>query len=125
MLYPGHGNCKCNRKTTNSKHTDLKTNIRDNLLITAGARAAYMECSRVIDLPSGVDGEEILAEFVTGVVDKYIDERINNPFDEYIENALKERFGIEIRAGINTSIPPEQIKEMIKKSMNWAEDKED
>lgn len=104
---------------------EKQVNLRDNLLVTAGARAAYMECSRVIDLPSGVDGEEILAEFVTGVVDKYIDERINNPFDEYIENALKERFGIEIRADINTSIPPEQIKEMIKKIMKWAEDKED
>lgn len=62
--------------------------FRDNLLITAGARAAYMECSRVIDLPSGSAGEDILSVFITKEVDRYIEEQIDIPFDYYIESKL-------------------------------------
>lgn len=71
---------------------EKQVNLRDNLLVTAGARAAYMECSRIIDLPAGSAGENILAAFVTEAVDKYIDEQIDIPFDEYIENALTKEY---------------------------------
>lgn len=62
--------------------------FRDNLLVTAGARAAYMECSRVITLPSGPAGEDILSVFITKEVDRYIEEQIDIPFDYYIESKL-------------------------------------
>ena len=71
---------------------EKQVNLRDNLLVTAGARAAYMECSRMIDLPAGSVGEDILAAFVTKTVDKYIDEQIDISFDEYIESALTKEY---------------------------------
>ena len=74
---------------------EKQVNFRDNLLVTAGARAAYMECSRIIDLPAGSAGENILAAFVTEAVDKYIDEQIDIPFDEYIESALMSEYCIK------------------------------
>ena len=43
-----------------------------------------MECSRMIDLPAGSVGEDVLAAFGTETVDKYIDEQIDISFDEYI-----------------------------------------
>lgn len=64
--------------------------LRDNLLVTAGARAAYMDCSELIDLPGGVTGEEELAIFLTIAVDHYIEaskEKDIN-FDEFIEQVL-------------------------------------
>lgn len=69
--------------------------IRDNLLVTAGTRAAYMDCMRLISLPGGTIGEDLLAEFVASVCDKYIDEKIDISFDEYIENALTDKYGID------------------------------
>ena len=39
--------------------------IRDNLLVTAGARAAYMNCSDKIGIPEGIEEEFKLAEFLT------------------------------------------------------------
>ena len=71
---------------------DNKNDFRDNLLVTAGVRAAYMECSRMIDLPAGSVGEDALAGFVTEAVDKYIEEPIDIPFDEYIESALMDEY---------------------------------
>ena len=63
--------------------------------MTAGPRAAYMECSRMIDLPAGSAGENILAAFVTEAIDKYIDEQIDIPFDEYIKSALMSEYCIK------------------------------
>ena len=74
-----------NRKRTVNEN---RKKFRDNLLITAGARAAYMECARVITLPSGSAGEDILAHFITNEVDRYIEEQIDIPFDYYIESKL-------------------------------------
>ena len=68
--------------------------FRDDLLITAGKAAAYMECSRVINLPHGTD-EDNLVGFITGAVDKYIDEEIDIPFDYYIESKLLKEYQIK------------------------------
>ena len=68
--------------------------FRDNLLITAGKAAAYMECSRVINLPHGTE-EDNLVGFITGAVDKYIDEEIDIPFDYYIESKLLKEYQIK------------------------------
>lgn len=67
--------------------------FRDNLLVTAGARAAYMHCAGRIELPRGVDGEAKIALFISAVVDRYtIFDRDEN-FDEYIERALRDKYG--------------------------------
>ena len=68
--------------------------FRDDLLITAGKAAAYMECSRVINLPHGTE-EDKLVGFIIGAVDKYIDEEIDIPFDYYIESKLLKEYQIK------------------------------
>lgn len=70
-------------------------NLRDNLFITAGARAIYMETNGDIVLPGGVAGEDELAEFVVDVVDRYISAIPDGvePFDIYIETMLLNKFG--------------------------------
>lgn len=79
-----------------SKHTEVDKNIRNNLLVTMATRAAYMECKGIIELHPGVNGEEELSEFIAYKVDNYINEDMfeNECFDFYIENALKEKYGI-------------------------------
>ena len=74
--------------------TDDHPKFCDDLLITAGKAAAYMECSRVINLPHGTEEDE-LVEFITGAVDKYIDEEIDIPFDYYIESKLLKEYQIK------------------------------
>ena len=66
--------------------------IRDNLLVTAGARAAYMNCSDKIDIPEGIEEEFKLAEFLTKVVDDYLKFDCGN-FDLYLETKLIEKYG--------------------------------
>ena len=68
--------------------------FRDDLLITAGKAAAYMECSRVINLPHGTEEDELVG-FIIGAVDKYIDEEIDIPFDYYIESKLLKEYQIK------------------------------
>ena len=68
--------------------------FRDNLLITAGKAAAYMECSRVINLPHETKEDELVG-FIIGAVDKYIDEEIDIPFDYYIESKLLKEYQIK------------------------------
>ena len=67
-------------------------NIRDNLLITAGARAAYMDDADIIDIPGGLEGEDQLATFITRVVNEYLDGDFGS-FDIWIETALKQAYG--------------------------------
>lgn len=76
---------------------DYKENglIRYNFLVTAGARAAYMDFQGVIDIPKGLDGEDELAYFVGKIVDYYFNELVDVNFDEYIESRLIEEYGKE------------------------------
>ena len=74
--------------------TDDHSKFRDDLLITAGKAAAYMECSRVINLPHGTEEDELVG-FITGAVDKYIDDEIDIPFDYYIESKLLKEYQIK------------------------------
>lgn len=71
-------------------------NIRDDLLVTMGARAAYMHDKDLIKLPSGVEGERELSAFVVTTVNKYIFSPglFDMNFDEYIETALTEKYGV-------------------------------
>lgn len=66
--------------------------LRDNLFITASARAVIMDYTGAISLPTGVAGEDDLATFICNNVDTYINEHIDIPFDEYIEEALINRY---------------------------------
>ena len=68
---------------------------RDNLLVTAGSRAAYMDSFHVINLPYGVEGEAEIANFITKVVDEYIKKDIDESFDIYIEKCLMKEYGKE------------------------------
>ena len=66
--------------------------IRDNLLVTAGARAAYMNYNDKIDIPEGIEEEFKLSEFLTKVVDDYLRLDCGN-FDLYLETKLTEKYG--------------------------------
>lgn len=70
--------------------------LRDDLLVTMGARAAYMHDRGDIELPSGVVGERELSEFVATVVDMYVStsKNFNVSYDEYIEHHLKRKYGV-------------------------------
>ena len=75
----------------------MSCSLRDNLLVTMGARASSMDSLGYIELPDGSRGEDILAIFCCNVVDEYLVER-HSPemdcisFDEYIETALTKEF---------------------------------
>lgn len=70
-----------------------KKELRDNLLVTMGMRAAYMHDRGDIKLPSGLYGEKTVADFISKAVDDYIETDIEDPFDLYIEGALQDEFG--------------------------------
>lgn len=67
--------------------------LRDNLLVTAGARAAYMDRNDTIDIPDGLKGEDDLAIFIARAVDYYLANECGN-FDLYIEERLIRGYGI-------------------------------
>ena len=69
--------------------------IRDNLLVTAGAKAAYMNYNDKIDIPEGIEEEFKLSEFLTKVVDDYLRFDWEN-FDLYLESKLIEKYGVFI-----------------------------
>lgn len=68
--------------------------FRDDLLVTAGTRAAYMDYDETIVLPGGIDGESEIAEFIAGVVDFYLNNETGTYFDDYIETKLIDKYGI-------------------------------
>lgn len=70
-----------------------KVSIRDNMLVTAGTRAAYMDYRGDIEIPCSLDGEDELADFITKMVDAYIKDNDDTPFDWYIENRLMDKYG--------------------------------
>lgn len=68
-------------------------NLRDNLLVTIGSRAAYMETHGDIKLPIGSHGEDALAAFAVKLVEQWLNEETDvMNFDEFIETALEKRF---------------------------------
>lgn len=69
--------------------------IREELLVIAGARAAYMHDANVIDIPEGLESEHKLACDIRRMVDKYLNNHddIDINFDLYIEVALTNSYG--------------------------------
>lgn len=66
--------------------------IRDDLLVTAGARAVHMDYKGEIAIREGLEEENKLAEFLTKVVDYYLSHDCGN-FDLYLEVKLIEKYG--------------------------------
>lgn len=73
--------------------SNKKSEIRDNMLVTIGARAGYMDSMNLISVGGSVHDEEMLAKFAVSVVDEYLAIDSDTPFDEFIENALVKRYG--------------------------------
>lgn len=68
-------------------------NIRDNLLVTIGSRAAYMDVRGDIELPDGSSGEDILSKYAGELADRWINEELDiMSFDEFIETELEKKF---------------------------------
>lgn len=67
-------------------------NIRDNLLVTIGRRAAYMDVLEYIELPAGSNGEDVLADFAVELAEQWMSEDHDMSFDEFIETELEKRF---------------------------------
>ena len=67
--------------------------IRDNLLVTIGSRAAYMDVRGDIKLPEGSEGEDILSAFAVELAERWMKEEPDYfNFDEFIEAELEKRF---------------------------------
>lgn len=66
--------------------------IRDNLLVTAGARAVHMDYRGEIVIREGLEEENKLAEFLAKVIDYYLRVDCGN-FDLYLETKLIEKYG--------------------------------
>lgn len=71
----------------------MMANLRENLLVTMALYAGEMNAHNNIDLPSGNEGEDALADFCAGCVDAYLDNEHHITFDEYAEQCLVDRFG--------------------------------
>lgn len=76
--------------------------MREHLMVIMGARAAYMDCEGIIDIPEGLEAEGNLVWFVRKTVERYIREATDgkdNNFDEYIETALIEEYAVMLTPG--------------------------
>lgn len=89
-LYLGMDVKRCDRCEYKSERS-----LRDDLLVTAGARAAYMEDVNYITLPHDVDGEAKLAESISRMIDCYLNQvRYRDIcYDDYIETELMKEYG--------------------------------
>ena len=67
--------------------------IREELLVIAGARAAYMHDANVINIPEGLEGEHKLACDIRRMVGAYLTSNDDINFDLYIEVALTQSYG--------------------------------
>lgn len=68
------------------------TSLRDDLLVTAGSRLAYMDCKGLVDIPEGVEGEHQIAKFIAASVDYYLHSLEDYIFDEFIEDVLLSKY---------------------------------
>lgn len=69
----------------------MSATIRENMLVTMGMYAGELAQQHAIQLPSGNDGEDMLADFCVKCVDDYV-EGFDLPFIEYAEDCLLRRF---------------------------------
>lgn len=69
-----------------------RSDIRDNLLVTAGCRAGSMSGLHYVVLPDGLSGEDELAAILTKAVDFYMTFKVDESFDLYIEDVIIKEF---------------------------------
>ena len=69
--------------------------LRDDLLVTAGSRVAYMDVGNMVKPPEGADGEREISLVVAKAVDNYINNNIDEPYDLYIEDVIMKEYGAE------------------------------
>lgn len=69
-----------------------RSDIRDNLLVTAGCRAGLMSELHPLVLPDGLSGEDELARILAKAVGFYMMFKVDKPFDLYIEEIILEEF---------------------------------
>ena len=69
--------------------------FRDDLLVTAGSRIAYMDVCNMVKLPEGPDGEREISIVIAKAVDNYINNDIDEPYDLFIEDIFIKEFGVE------------------------------
>lgn len=67
---------------------------RDNMLTTAGAIAGYLHATDVIDIPAGAPGENIMAAYITNIVNNYNKLDYDISFEEHIKSLLIHAFGV-------------------------------
>ena len=65
--------------------------IRDNLLVTVGSRAAYMDHAGYIQLTAGSVGEDVMSNFASEIVEVWLRTECDTCFDEYIVTSLEIR----------------------------------
>ena len=70
-----------------------RISVRDNLLITAGSRAGFMNAAGFIDIPPGIDAEDELAEYILDIVHEYASADQPESFDEFIERKILIKYG--------------------------------
>lgn len=70
----------------------MAANIYENMLVTMGLYAGEMDRNNTINLPTGNEGEDILADFCVDAVEKYLENENDTPFCEYAESLLREKF---------------------------------
>lgn len=70
---------------------------RDDLLVTAGARAAYMDYKGLIEIPGYIAGESMLSAYISTEVDWYLNISPAGAvsFDEFIEQRLLDKYGVD------------------------------
>lgn len=59
--------------------------------VTIGMRIAYMDCKGLLDLPSGLPGEEEIAAFAVDIRDGY--HKYEWSWDDYIEREILKKYG--------------------------------
>lgn len=74
----------------------MRATDKENLMITMGMHAGYLLEKGSIELPEGLEGEDILADFVVESVEVYLEtkEWQDQPFCWFCDDVLTERFKV-------------------------------
>lgn len=80
--------------------TGFGKELKNDLIVTAATRGAYMHAKGEIDIPSGLEGEMIYANWVKTIVDHYMANHehysnCNVSYDEYVERRMEQEFGVD------------------------------
>lgn len=100
----------------------MKADIRENLIATMGMYAGSLMEKGVIEIPEGLEGEDVLADFITESVSVYQKTRkIDDlPFCTFAEDALMARFkpncSEHLKVNLKVEIPDNEFEVFCKPS---------